>query len=170
VSLQDVAKEGWCNNNNHKAVDVEKFGETPITEQTYWDVLRKTHFNKWFHLKGKLHGTIGEEIVQLSREHVSDIILASKSAVLTGQLPSHLKEELEDIEKIITPVCVNPPYFVRLESASLKDGERGAGPFMNGKDILVGMCTSKRVIHILEKEIRDGQQVFPVHYFHGIQI
>jgi len=76
---------------------------------------------------------------------------AGRVAILTGKLPSHLKDQLDDLEEFIDNKISragapwNDPkelFFVRLDECSPKDS--GLKPMRKAKDILSSILSSKR--------------------------
>lgn len=151
-----TAIKTFCNTNNHLPQEVEKFGESAITENEYWIEHQRTSFGKWFPLKQQLFPKTMCQTVHLKKQNIQTLVDMSKSAILTGRLPLSLEDEwMEIVRAVEESVCMNSgkQYFVRTESASLKDGIVGAGPFTNAKQVLTGLCTSKRLQNIFMKEL-----------------
>jgi hypothetical protein len=167
VPLSLATTKGYCNTNNHLPHEVEEFGEEPIDEIGYWTEYQKTVFETWFPLKQKLSTTKTQlDQVALNKQHLQNILEISKSSILTGRLPRLFEDECNEIVELIkTQISFHQPYFVKTKSASMKDGLHGTGPFMDAKQVLEAICTSKKLQNIIKKELQfHGLIKFPLYF------
>lgn len=129
IKVDDITRNPQnYNTNNHGT-------ESP---KDYYDVLSKTHTNKWIDIFHKDQ----YKTFDLSRSDLYWMIQAFEIGRITGKFPKSFSEELKLIEDKYKFIVPDEGYFVRTEKVSLKYGCHGCGPYFNIREIVESICTT----------------------------
>ncbi|KAK6498807.1 hypothetical protein TWF481_011380 [Arthrobotrys musiformis] len=175
------------NTNNHKHSELPP--GLPAIEQAldrpgYYRRLAETGYGLWKPILQRMQREAKDMQEPISLEHRQEpislcnegheIILtpslcgllksAADGGLLTGRIPRHLEEDLEDqILPLLAPCfeqqpgsTSTPKYFIRLNSCSPKDGTGEQGPFEGAWPIILSLCTSERIYKALRDLLESG--------------
>lgn len=124
------------NTNNHPYSD-----ESPMPPD-YQQIINKTHACNWIY---RFHPHV--QTINLDLQDIQWIKQAHDIGTCTGRFPQIYNEELDDVcSKYTVPESTNG-WFVRSDSASLKHGYYGKGPYFTMREIIISMATG-RVGHL----------------------
>ena len=152
IVLADTKIIGKYNNNNNNGLDWT-YGKI-ITPEEYKRITKLSNKSQWRHLLPNVNEEI---IVTLPLKYIKTLIEATKVALFTSKRPHSLKEELDEIEKVLP--TLEKKYFLRLEDYSPKDSVMNIGPYIQKSQIIDGLITSKRCLKIYEEQLRDKKDI-----------
>ena len=157
VPIGKTKIKGWCNDNN---VGRESF------DQAYHDVCNSYNLSQWLPIAKTLSSRFAKGlIVEIRRLHLETLVQCGTHALLVGGLPSHLKEDFDEVvdyccsaiakevkrvEEEGRKVDSEDKWFLRLDECSPKDSGEPVtiGPYtLSPADVrrmLTAIITSKR--------------------------
>lgn len=148
-----------CNTNNHTHDESDKIPN--ITFEEYTQQLELTNKKHWVKYFPDPNETIK---VPLPLTHCRTLKEASVIGYLTQDRPRNI-EELENVENYIKSYLPDHhvgQWFIRIDTASPKDGKYGPGPLLSAKEIVTSLSTSLRIHKALNKTTETEETLYIV--------
>lgn len=159
-----VTQEGYCNSTNHHSLAPPDW---PVAKDDHTAFMKRYNkecepfmYTSWAEPLGMKDFLV----VTLPRHSVACLCEAGRVSILTGKLPSHLEDDIQDITDTIDSQVrkagepwSNPDskFFIRLDDCSPKDNG-GLRPLRTGKEILGAILGSKRCMLRIEYAHREN--------------
>lgn len=125
------------NNNNF----IKELDDPDAINKDYETEICKTHLSNY----AKQINYPIKFTYEFTKHEIENLKEACHVSIITGNWPSIYEEELDEIINRLQNNWIDGEYFIRLDSASLKNGVVEL-PITNAQDLILGLITSKRIL------------------------